>query len=62
MIPNQEKNKETLCFVTIVFPITNDNQIPSIKGKIDSAVSDLPQVKTEYRITEVRDSTGLVNT
>ena len=55
MIPNPEKNNETLCFVSIVFPITNDNQIASIKGKIESALSELPQVKIELRITTIKN-------
>lgn len=56
MIPNPEKNNETLCFVTIVFPIPSDNDFIAVKNKIESAVSELPRVKTEYRITNVRNS------
>ncbi len=59
--PNPDTNKETLCFVSIVFPLTDDNQIALIKQKIETALSELPKVKTEFRITEVRDGTGLVN-
>ncbi len=54
MIPNPDTNNETLCFVTIVFPLPNDNDFIAVKNKITSSVSELPQVKTEFRITEVR--------
>jgi len=55
-IPNPDTNKETLCFVTIVFPITDDVQIVTVKQNIATAVESLPKVKTEFRITEVRNT------
>lgn len=57
--PNPDTNNESLCFVTIVFPITDDVQIVTVKQNIAVAVESLPQVKTEIRITEVRDGPGL---
>ena len=54
--PNPEKNDETLCFVSIVFPITDDQQIIAVKQKIETAVEDLPKVKTEFRFTSVRNN------
>lgn len=49
-------NNENLCFVTIVFPITADEQIAKVKKNIETALADLPKVKTELRITSVRDN------
>jgi len=54
--PNPDTNNETLCFVTIVFPITDDVQIVTVKQNIAVAVKSLPKVKTEFRITEVRNT------
>ena len=56
--PNQDTNNETLCFVTIVFPIANDQQIINVKHNIEQAVAELPKVKTEFRITSVKDGIG----
>lgn len=53
MTPNPDTNKENLCFISIVFPVTDDEQIIAVKKKIKEAVSELPQVKTELRITEI---------
>lgn len=44
-----------LCFVTVVFPVTDDNQIISVKKNIEAAVKDLEKVKVELRITVMRD-------
>lgn len=44
-----------LCAITIVFPVDNDDQIISVKKKVFEAVQDLPKVKTEMRITDMRD-------
>ena len=56
MIPNPDTNNETLCYVSIVFPIPSDNDFIAVKNKIISAVSELPQVKTEFRLTEIRNT------
>lgn len=48
-------NSETLCFITIVFPITDDDQLLAARKKILAAIADLPKVKTEFRFTSVRD-------
>jgi len=55
-IPNPDTNNEKLCFVTIVFPIANDQQIINVKHNIEKALVELPKVKIEYRITEVRNN------
>lgn len=44
-----------LCAITIVFPVDNDDQIISVKKKVSEALKDLPKVKTEMRITDMRD-------
>ncbi|MBA7647133.1 hypothetical protein ES703_54903 [subsurface metagenome] len=44
-----------LCAITIVFPVDTDDQIISVKKKVFQAVADLPKVKTEMRITDMRD-------
>ncbi len=50
-LPNPE-----LCTIAIVFPIDNDEQIISVKKRVSEAVKDLPQVKIEYRFTELRNN------
>jgi len=50
-----DTNNETLCFITIVFPITDDAQIAAVKKKIETATADLAKVKTEIRLTSIRD-------
>jgi len=55
MIPPKDTSKETLCFVNIVFPITDDQQIVMVKRSIAAALSELPKVKTEFRIAEIRN-------
>ena len=44
-----------LCVITIIFPVGTDDQIISVKKKVFEAVADLPKVKTELRITDMRD-------
>lgn len=44
-----------LCVITIIFPGDTDDQIVSVKKKVFQAVADLPKVKTEMRITDMRD-------
>lgn len=51
-----DKNNEELCFVTVVFPLTDDNQIVHIKQKICEAVKALNQVKIELRVTSVKNN------
>lgn len=50
-----ENPSEQLCFVTIVFPITADDQVMAAKKKIEAALADLPKVKIELRLTSVRN-------
>jgi len=45
-----------LCIITVAFPVSNDDQIISVKKKVFEAVAELPRVKTELRITEMRNS------
>ena len=53
--PPTVKNDEQLCFVTVVFPLTDDSEILIMKGNIDTAVKNFKQVKVELRVTEVRN-------
>lgn len=43
-----------LCVITIIFPVGNDDQIISVKKKVSDMVAELPKVKTEMRITDIR--------
>ena len=54
--PQKDKSNEQLCFTTIVFPYADDNELMEVKGKIDSAIADVPKIKTEYRFTSMKDS------
>lgn len=45
-----------LCVITIIFPGDTDDQIVAVKKKVFQAVADLPKVKTEMRITDMRDT------
>ena len=53
---NNSPAAEQLCFISIVFPVSNDDQIISVKKKVLEAVAELPRVKTELRITEMRNT------
>lgn len=44
-----------LCVITVIFPVGDDAQIISVKKKVFEMVADLPKVKTEMRITDMRD-------
>lgn len=44
-----------LCVITIIFPVVDDNQIISVKKEVFEAVAELPKVKTEMRITDMRN-------
>jgi len=50
-IPNNQ-----LCFITVVFPYTDDNVVLDVKKNISQAVSQLSKVKVEMRLTEMRDT------
>ena len=52
---NNPVQAEQLCAITIVFPVADDDQIISVKKKVSEAIADLPKVKTEMRITDMRD-------
>lgn len=49
-----EQNKETLCFVNIVFPFTNTADLIALKDKLDDAMKELSEVKIDFRMTQVR--------
>jgi len=53
---NNTVQAEQLCFITVCFPVVNDDQIISVKKKVFEAVKELPRVKTELRITEMRNT------
>ncbi len=53
-IPNVDTNEEKLVFITIVFPYESMELLTIVKGNLDKALGDLPKVKTELRMTEVR--------
>lgn len=55
MTPNPETNNETLCFVSIVFPMPDSAAFPIIQAAIATALESLPQVKTEFKISTVRN-------
>jgi len=52
---NNSPVAEQLCFISIVFPVSDDDQIMAVKKKVFEAVKELPKVKTELRITEMRN-------
>lgn len=55
---NNPVQAEQLCFITVCFPVVNDDQIISVKKKVFEAVQELPRVKTELRISEMRNADG----
>jgi len=55
---NNSVQAEQLCFITVCFPVGNDDQIISVKKKVFEAVKELPRVKTELRISEMRNVDG----
>lgn len=53
---NNTVQTEQLCFITVTFPVSNDDQIISVKKKVFEAVKELSRVKTELRISEMRNT------
>lgn len=45
-----------LCVITIIFPVRSDDEIMAVKKKVSETVKELPRVKTELRITDMRDT------
>ena len=56
MTPPTVTNNEQLCFVTIVFPVPDDDTLMQIKNNIDAALENLNKVKVEMRLTSLRDT------
>lgn len=55
-----DTNNEQLCFVTIVFPVPDDDTLIKIKNGINAVLKELPKVKVELRIAEIRDAAARV--
>ena len=56
MTPPPDKNNEKLCFITIVFPIPDDDTLMQVKNNVEAALENLHKVKIELRLTELRDN------
>jgi len=54
--PPTDTNNEKLCFVTIVFPVPDDETLIKVKNSISEVLKELPKVKIELRLTELRDN------
>ena len=50
---NPEGDK--LCFVTVVFPVVDDAEAFRLKAKLAVVLAELPRVKIDFRITEVKN-------
>ena len=47
--------EDDLCFISIVFPVGGDVPPTAIMEKIHEVLKPMPKVKTDFRITTVRD-------
>jgi len=59
---SNEPTAETLCFITVVFPMTDLTKAVKIKEDIDAVLTELSKVKSELRITTVKNENGLGHT
>lgn len=54
--PTMTKNDEPICGIVIYFPVNDDVNVMDVMKKIGIALEDIPKVKTELRITAVKDN------
>ena len=50
---------DNLCFVTVVFPVSSDDEAIRIKAKFAAVLAELPRVKIDFRIVQVKDNGNL---
>lgn len=53
---SKDVQADELCFITITFPVVDDNAIVAVRKKVIEALADLKRVKVETRLTLMRDS------
>lgn len=58
-MPKNEPIAETLCFITVVFPMPDLAKAVKIKEDIDAVLAGLSKVKSELRITTVKNDGGM---
>lgn len=60
------KSNVPICGIIIYFPVDDDTDVMDVMKKINIALEDIPKVKTDLRITTVKDNglseRGLDNT
>lgn len=60
------KSDDPICGIIIYFPVDDKTNVMEVMKKIGVALDDIPKVKTELRITTVKDNEiserGLDNT
>lgn len=51
--PPKDKSKPEICTIRIVFPVESDEQALACKKKVSEALSDIPDVVTQFSISNM---------
>lgn len=54
------KSDEPLCGIMIYFPVHKETDVMGIFNKIQDVLSEVPMVKTDLKITQVKSNGGNV--
>lgn len=51
--PKMDKSKQEICTITIMFPVDTDEQAIGFKKQITDILSDKPDARLEFRLSEL---------